>query len=205
MFRGEPRAKSEPADSARLGQLLLTRLRAHAETRPRTWDRPHLSSRWLTASQSNRVGLKESQMGIIAPDRGGRNKYRGFLDKIFTNLTDQLSFAGSWIENHISKFIKKLHQPLADLHLRPYYGDEDETDGLYYSEVKRGTTTFHAYATLYARMTNKRFTLAVRRIEDGDTASSVLAEFLGVLDCGFYDSKHDEKRPRHPDGLATIT
>ncbi len=70
----------------------------------------------------------------------------------------------------------------ADLHLRPYYGDEDETDGLYHSEAKRGTTAFHAYATLYARVTNKRFTLAVRRLEDGDTASSVLAEFLGVLD-----------------------
>jgi len=48
---------------------------------------------------------------------------------------------------------------------------------------------------------NKRHTLAVRRLEDGDTASSVLAEFLGVLngldtevkavylDRGFYDSK----------------
>jgi hypothetical protein len=41
---------------------------------------------------------------------------------------------------------------------------------------------FHAYATLYARIKNKRYTLAVRRLEDGDTASSVLAEFLGILD-----------------------
>jgi len=39
----------------------------------------------------------------------------------------------------------------ADLHLRPYYGDEDDTDGLYHSVAKRGTTAFHAYATLYAR------------------------------------------------------
>jgi hypothetical protein len=29
---------------------------------------------------------------------------------------------------------------------------------------------------------NKRYTLAVRRLEDGDTASSVLVEFLGVLE-----------------------
>jgi len=48
---------------------------------------------------------------------------------------------------------------------------------------------------------NKRFTLAVRRLKDGDTASSVLAEFFGVLDGldagvkavyldrGFYDGK----------------
>jgi len=48
---------------------------------------------------------------------------------------------------------------------------------------------------------NKRYTLAVRRLKDGDTASSVLAEFFGVLDGldagvkavyldrGFYDSR----------------
>jgi len=70
----------------------------------------------------------------------------------------------------------------ADLHLRAYYGDEDDTDGLYHSQAKRGTTAFHAYATLYARVKNKRYTLAVRRLTDGDTASSVLAEFLGLLD-----------------------
>jgi len=61
----------------------------------------------------------------------------------------------------------------ADLHLRPYYGDEDDTDGLYHSVAKRGTTAFHAYATLYARVKNKRYTLAVRRLKDGDTAKVV--------------------------------
>jgi len=49
-------------------------------------------------------------------------------------------------------------------------------------QAKRGTTAFHAYATLYARVKNKHYTLAVRRLTDGDTASSVLAEFLGLLD-----------------------
>ncbi|EMA18776.1 transposase (ISH3), partial [Haloarcula marismortui ATCC 33799] len=49
----------------------------------------------------------------------------------------------------------------ADLHLDPYYGDEDETEALYSSQAKRGTTTFHAYATLYVRVRNKRYTLAV--------------------------------------------
>jgi len=51
-----------------------------------------------------------------------------------------------------------------------FYGDEDDTDGLYHSVAKRGTTAFHAYATLYARVKNKRYTLAVRRLKDGDTA-----------------------------------
>lgn len=71
---------------------------------------------------------------------------------------------------------------VADLYLRPYYGDEDDTDGLYHSQAKRGTTAFHAYATLYARVKNKRYTLAVSPSVRRRTASSVLAEFLGILD-----------------------
>jgi hypothetical protein len=72
---------------------------------------------------------------------------------------------------------------VADLHLRPYYGEEYESkEELYSSLAKAGTTTFHGYATLYARVRNKRYTLAVRRLTDGDTASSILAELLGVLD-----------------------
>ncbi len=39
-------------------------------------------------------------------------------------------------------------------------------------------TAFHAYVTLYARVNNKRYTLAVHRLTDGDTASDALAEFL---------------------------
>jgi len=70
---------------------------------------------------------------------------------------------------------------VSDLHLRPYYGDEDDTDGLYHSQAKRGTTAFHAYATLYARVKNKHYTLAVRRLTDGDTASSVPPSFLVSL------------------------
>ncbi len=53
---------------------------------------------------------------------------------------------------------------------------------LYSSQAKRGTTTFHAYATLYARVRNKRYTLAVRQLVAGDTTSDVLAEFLELLD-----------------------
>ncbi|MFC7200656.1 ISH3 family transposase [Halospeciosus flavus] len=71
---------------------------------------------------------------------------------------------------------------VADLHLDPYYGDEDETESLYFSQAKRGTTTFHTYATLYARVRNKRYTLAVRQLEAGETTSDALEEFLTLLD-----------------------
>jgi hypothetical protein len=87
-----------------------------------------------------------------------------------------------------------------DLHLDPYYGNEEETEALYSSQAKRGTTSFHAYATLYVRVRNKRYTLAVRQLTAGETTGDVLGEFfelldgldLGVkavyLDRGFYNS-----------------
>jgi len=70
---------------------------------------------------------------------------------------------------------------VADLHLDPYYGDEDETEALYSSQAKRGTTAFHAYATLYARVRNKRYTLAVRQLVAGETTSDVPLSFLNCL------------------------
>src|SRR6056297_1953385 len=71
---------------------------------------------------------------------------------------------------------------VADLHLDPYYGDEDETESLYFSQAKRGTTAFHAYVTLYARVRNKRYTLAVRQLVAGKATSDALDEFLELLD-----------------------
>jgi len=71
---------------------------------------------------------------------------------------------------------------VADLHLDPYYGDEDETEALHFSQAKRGTTAFHAYVTLCARMRNKRYTLAVCQVVDGETTSDILGEFLELLD-----------------------
>jgi len=104
------------------------------------------------------------------------------------------------LQKDVLELLPKQVEVCDDLHLRPYYGDEDDTDGLYHSEAKRGTTAFHAYAILYARM-KKHYTLAVSPSLRRRTASSVLAEFLGVLDGldlsvkavyldrGFYDSK----------------
>lgn len=48
----------------------------------------------------------------------------------------------------------------ADLPLRPYQGNEADTDGIYHSEATAGITAFPAYAPLYARVRNKRYTLA---------------------------------------------
>jgi len=79
--------------------------------------------------------------------------------------------ANTLLRKDLDELLPEQVEVCADLHLRPYYGDEDDTDGLYHSVAKRGTTAFHAYATLYARVKNKRYTLAVRRLKDGDTKS----------------------------------
>jgi len=81
--------------------------------------------------------------------------------------------ANTLLRKDLDELLPEQVEVCADLHLRPYYGDEDDTDGLYHSVAKRGTTAFHAYATLYARVKNKRYTLAVRRLKDGDTAKVV--------------------------------
>jgi transposase len=38
----------------------------------------------------------------------GEDEYRALLDDIFGKLTEQLSFAASWIDNHLSDFFSKL-------------------------------------------------------------------------------------------------
>ncbi|GAB3317645.1 hypothetical protein GCM10027355_12710 [Haloplanus salinarum] len=54
--------------------------------------------------------------------------------------------ANRLLRRDIVELLPEQVEVCADLHLRPYYGDEEDTDHLYHSEAKRGTTAFHAYA-----------------------------------------------------------
>ena len=56
------------------------------------------------------------------------------------------------------KLLPKQVEVVADLHLRPYYGDDDETDSLYHSEAKDRTTAFRAYAALYTQAVTQKLT-----------------------------------------------
>jgi len=60
--------------------------------------------------------------------------------------------ANTLLRKDLDELLPEQVEVCADLHLRPYYGDEDDTDGLYHSVAKRGTTAFHAYATLSTRV-----------------------------------------------------
>ena len=68
-----------------------------------------------------------------------------------------------------------------DLHLDPYYGEEEETEALHFSKAKPGTTALHAYATLYVRVRNKPYTLAVRQLIANKTNGDVLGESIELL------------------------
>jgi len=59
--------------------------------------------------------------------------------------------ANTLLRRDIVELLPDRVEVCANLHLRPYYDDEDDTDSLYHSEAKRGTTAFHAYATLRTR------------------------------------------------------
>jgi len=50
--------------------------------------------------------------------------------------------ANTLLRKDLDELLPEQVEVCADLHLRPYYGDEDDTDGLYHSVAKRGTTAF---------------------------------------------------------------
>jgi len=107
--------------------------------------------------------------------------------------------ANTLLRKDLDELLPEQVEVCADLHLRPSTVTKN-TDGLYHSVAKRGTTAFHAYATLRA--------CEEQTLHAGGTPSqrrryrkSVLAEFFGVLDGldagvkavyldrGFYDGK----------------
>lgn len=56
------------------------------------------------------------------------------------DLESVVRIGNTLLQNDVLDILPEQVEDGTDLHLRPYYGDEDETDGLYHSEAKRGTT-----------------------------------------------------------------
>jgi hypothetical protein len=74
------------------------------------------------------------------------NTVRGYLTDQFE--IDSVEAVGDMLlqRDALATLPDRPVEVVADLHLDPYYGDEDETEALYSSKAKWGTTTFHAYA-----------------------------------------------------------
>jgi len=127
-------------------------------------------------------GTSVNQICEETEDSPHANTVRGYLTNQFD--LDTVEQVGDTLlqRDTIETLPDRPVEVVTDLHLDPYYGDEDETEALYSSLAKRGTTTFHAYATLCARVRNKRYTLAVRQLVAGESSSDVLSEFFELLD-----------------------
>ena len=112
-------------------------------------------------------------------------------------LEDQLNDRFS---AQLPKSVKSRRWRLAiDLNLRPYHGKPHrEAKEIYRSQAKSGTTHFHAYATCYIVKNKRRDTVALTRVERGESMVAVIKRLLhrgaragvGVnlllLDRGFY-------------------
>jgi len=87
-----------------------------------------LSLRSVRRARTHPLGTRSSTIFGRSSSRNGSNESLTLLRK------------------DLDELLPEQVEVCADLHLRPYYGDEDDTDGLYHSVAKRGTTAFHAYA-----------------------------------------------------------
>ena len=66
-----------------------------------------------------------------------------------------------------------------DLNLRPYHGQPHRADKeVYRSQAKNGTTHLHAYATCYIVKNKRRYTVALTRVERGESMVTVLKRLL---------------------------
>jgi len=96
-------------------------------------------------------GTSVSKLCETSEDSPHQNTILYHLREKF-DLTSVEQVRNALLQKDVLEVLPEQVEVVADLHLRPYYSSEDETDGLYHSEAKRGTTAFYAYATLYARV-----------------------------------------------------
>ena len=105
------------------------------------------------------------------------------------HLREKLDLAK--IETAANKILQGLAKPILsgkclefamDITYIPYHGKpkKDDTE-VVRSKAKNGTTHFHAYATLYAIVLGKRFTLALKYIKKGTSNLEIVSYFIGVI------------------------
>jgi hypothetical protein len=81
---------------------------------------------------------------------------------------------------HLPARLRRRRQRLAiDLSLIPYHGQpQDDPKEIYRSQAKHGTSHFHAYASLYLVCQGQRFTVALTRVELGESMKVVVQRLL---------------------------
>jgi len=96
------------------------------------------------------------------------------------------------LENKVNSLLQRLactiilsrtrYEFAIDLVYIPYHGrHRKKEDEIVRSQAKRGTTHFHAYATLYVIVLGMRFTLAVRYVRKGTPMVDIVTFFLDTI------------------------
>jgi len=112
-------------------------------------------------------------------DQTIRNALADTLPEI-AELERRLNLA---LVTHVPKALRRKSRMVAiDLTLIPYHGkpalDKKE---IFRGEPKSGTTHFHAYATAVVLHKGYRYTLAITRVEYGDSMKEVLQRLLAIV------------------------
>src|SRR3990172_5573838 len=112
-------------------------------------------------------------------DQTIRNALAATLPEI-AELERRLNLA---LVTHVPKALRRKSRMVAiDLTLIPYHGQPAlDKKEIFRGEPKSGTTHFHAYATAVVLHKGYRYTLALTRVEYGDSMKEVLQRLLAIV------------------------
>lgn len=111
------------------------------------------------------------------------NTVRGVLhDSLDLQVTEKQVNEALW-HNLDQRYWKQPQTVAVDLVEAPYYGQADsDPDEVRRGKAKQGTTHFHVFATVYVVRKNRRVTLALHYVRQGESLVAVLNTLKGYLD-----------------------
>lgn len=133
----------------------------------------HILSACITQTSNSQV----SEFNHNAPTEGTiRDRLKGLtLDELQEKLNRMLK------EKVLGTLPARPLRFAIDFNEIPYYGEEANKDDTRNSRAKRGTTKFFVYATIYVILRNKRYTLAIKHVRNGEKLTDIIDFLLGKV------------------------
>jgi len=123
-----------------------------------------------------------SQSGLYGPTEGTiRHRLRNIdVDEVQWSLNQMLK------HNVLDTLPRRALTFAIDLVLIPFYGEEQNRGDTVRSKARQGTTRFFVYASIYVVLKNKRYTLAVKYVRDGESLEETINFLIKeVREAGF--------------------
>jgi len=134
----------------------------------------------LVLASAHRIAVNQAVKKVKRAPSGGAIRY---------HLRKEIDIGQ--LENKVNSILQRLactilsrtrYEFAIDLVYIPYHGKHQKNENeIVRSQAKRGTTHFHAYATLYVIVLGMRFTLAVRYVRKGTPMVDVVTFFLDTI------------------------